>query len=374
MIFFFFVFLFHSLVNAYIFHKGWKALPVSRPIRIIYSLLFFVFYSSFIIAMIGRNVLPLEVQKILYFPGTSWFGFMLYLTFFFLITDLIYLLNRFWHFIPKTISRQLFYRIQVISGYLIVAIILSIGHYNFKHPVIVEKEIIIPKNGNKYTELKVAAVSDIHLGVAIDKAKLKRYVQLINEQNPDIIIIAGDMIDNNPYPLHKEKMYEEINQLNAPLGVYFCLGNHEYISGMEDGMDFLRKTNMTLVVDSAALVDDSFWIIGRDDKQGNPNRKALAELVAETNTNQPLILLDHEPYFLEEAVENGIDIQFSGHTHGGQLWPVTLIVKSIFEIGHGYKKKENTHVYVSSGLALWGPQVRIGTQSEIVILNIRFEE
>jgi predicted MPP superfamily phosphohydrolase len=370
MIFFIIVFLFYSLINTYIFYRGWKSLSSSRA-KIIYSILFFVVYSSFIIAMLGRNSLPLELQKGLYFIGTCWMGALLYITFYFLITDLIYGINRFIPFIPKTITAQRFHRIQVISGYVIVLLILMVGYHNFNHPAIVEKEIVIPKNGGKQKELKALAFSDIHLGVAIDKKKLQKYVQLINEQKPDIIFIAGDMIDNNALPLNLEKMYEDINRLQAPLGVYFCLGNHEYLSSIEPSMEFLRKTNMTLLVDSAAQVNDSFWVIGRNDKQGG-YRKPLKELVAQTDTSQALFLLDHEPYFLDDAVVNGIDLQISGHTHNGQLWPLNMIVDKIFEVGYGHIQKGNTHIYVTSGLGLWGPPFRVGTQSELVIFHIKF--
>jgi predicted MPP superfamily phosphohydrolase len=313
--------------------------------------------------MFGRNVIPLEIQKPLYFIGTTWLAVMLYLTLYFLITDFIFLFNRRWRF----------YRIQVISGYVIVIVLLIIGYPKFANPVVVEQEITIQKNGNNYSELKVLAFSDLHLGVNIDKRRLKKYVQLINEQQPDIILIAGDMIDNNLLPLNQERMYKEMKQMQAPLGVYVCLGNHEYLSGIEGSLDFLKKSNLTLLVDSAVLINDSFWLIGRDDRI-KENRKSIQELVAQTNPEQSLILLNHQPFFLEETVENGIDLQFSGHTHGGQLFPINLIVNQMFEVAHGYAKKGNTHIYVSSGLALWGPLYRIGTQSEIVVFNIHFKE
>ncbi|MDL2224104.1 metallophosphoesterase [Bacteroidales bacterium OttesenSCG-928-M06] len=321
--------------------------------------------------MLGRNIFPIGIQKVFYFLGTTWLAIMLYITIYFLLTDFIYWLNRFLHFIPQNITSRLFYRAQVFSGYIIIFIILFVGHQKFTHPVAVEKEIFIDKPGTNFKELKVVAFSDIHLGITIDKEKLKKYVRLINEQEPDIILIAGDMIDNNTRPLMEEKMYEEINRLQAPLGIYLCLGNHEYLSGIEQSLEFLKKTNVILLRDKALQIDDSFWVIGRDDRF-NENRLSLDELVAKTDPSQPLFLLDHQPYHLEVAEENGIDLQFSGHTHNGQLWPLNLIVDRIYEVGHGYKEKGNTHIYISSGLALWGPEYRIGTQSELVVFNIRF--
>jgi predicted MPP superfamily phosphohydrolase len=368
--FFSFVFFVYTCINVYLFYKGWKALPASPVVKILYSIVFFIFYGSFIIAMLGRNSLPLDVQKPLYFAGTCWMGAMIYLLLWFLVTDLIYLWTRKSYL--RSFVRFRFW--QVIAGYVLVGIILLFGYHKFTHPTLVEKEIVIHKSGGNYSDLKIVAFSDIHLGVAIDKKKLQKYVRLINDQKPDLILFAGDMVDNNALPLKLENMQEEINRLHAPLGVYVCLGNHEYLSGIQSSMEFLRKTNMTLLIDSVASVNDSFWIIGRDDRQGNPHRKPLEELVAQTNPAQPIILLDHEPYFLEDAVKNGIDLQFSGHTHSGQLFPLSMIVGTIFEIGHGYLQKGNTQIYVSSGLGLWGPPFRIGTQSELVVFKVHFRQ
>lgn len=371
MSFFIIVFIIHTLVNIYIFYRGWKAFPKSPYVRILYALIFFIFYSSFATMMLGRNHFPLDIQKIFYFLGTSWLAVMLYITLYFLFTDLIYLLNKCWHFIPAQITSSVYHRMQIISGYGVVLILLLVGYQKFTHPTIVEKEISIDKSGGEYRELKILAFSDLHLGVTIDKKKLHRYIHLINEQKPDMIMIAGDLIDNNLYPLWEEKMYEELNQLQAPLGIYYCLGNHEYLSGIDKSLEFIKKTKLTLLRDQAIQINKSFWVLGRDDNF-NKNRQALNTFVTQTDTAQPLFLLDHQPYHLKDTEVNDIDLQFSGHTHHGQLWPINLMVDKIFEVGYGYKLKGNTHIYVSSGLALWGPEYRIGTQSEVVIFRIKF--
>jgi len=249
------------------------------------------------------------------------------------------------------------------------------GYYNFTHPKVSEQEIVIHKKAGNYKNLKIVGLSDLHLGVNIDKNRLKSFVQLVNAQNPDLVIIAGDMVDNNVLPLMKEKMWEEFAQIQAPFGVYACLGNHEYLSGIQSSLNFLRKTNIRLLIDSAVLIDNSFWLIGRDDFKGmrNHHRKPLSDLVAKTNISQPLFLLDHEPIHLNDAKQNGIDLQFSGHTHKGQIWPVSWIVKSIYENAYGYTRKGDTQYYITSGIGLWGPPLRIGTNSEIVVFNIRFD-
>jgi len=222
--------------------------------------------------------------------------------------------------------------------------------------------------------LKVVGVSDFHLGVANDKKRLEQYVKLINEQHPDLILIAGDLIDNNVLPLEKERMWEILNNLKAPLGVYFCMGNHEYMVGVEESMNFLRKTGMNILIDSSVVINESIQIIGRDDLQRRSNRKSLKELVKDTDSSLPIFLIDHEPYHLYEAEESGIDLQFSGHTHNGQIFPGNLIVKLMYELEYGYMKRGNTHYYVSSGLGLWGPPFRIATKSEVVVFRVEFNK
>ncbi|GHT49303.1 metallophosphatase [Bacteroidia bacterium] len=386
--FFIGVFVIFTAVNAYLFYRGWEvAKTTPQPVRITYCAVFTVLYLAFIVAMLARNVMKIGMQTVLYDIGTVWMGFMLYLTMFFLVTDAIYWI---WRKRQGIASQALVRKIQVVSGYVLVSVLLLYGNYQFNHPKIVEQKIILHNATSlKPQTLKIVAVSDLHLGIQIGKKKLQKYVQLINAQQPDVIVIAGDLIDNNVLPLNVEHMEEELNQLQAPLGVYFCLGNHEYLSGIDDSRAFLAKTNMTVLIDSAAMITDNIQIIGRDDiKRGN-GRKSLMDImhgiagqarndksddVIAGLTRNPLptitIVLDHEPYNLEEAEAAGVDLQFSGHTHGGQLFPVNLVVNALFEVSHGYKQKGATHIYVTSGLGLWGPPFRIGSQSEIVVFNL----
>ena len=370
--FFLFAFLIHTLINIYVFYRTKQVLPASKKVRTIYTGVYLFFYSAFILAMLGRNIFPLLIQKMLYFPGTVWLGMMLYLFAFFLLTDFIYFINRFIRFLPAAIANR-YRKIQVLSGYIIVLCIAVYGYYQFRHPQIVEQKIEIAKKAGEYKHLKVVGISDLHLGVAIDRKRLEEYVRLINDQHPDLVIIAGDLIDNNVLPLEKERMWETLNDLQAPLGVYYCLGNHDYMIGIGSCMNFLRKTNLHLLIDRSTVINNSIQLIGRDDKQRKSNRKSLKELVKDTDPALPLILLDHEPFHLEEAEAEGIDLQFSGHTHEGQIFPGNLLVKRMYELSYGYMQKGNTHYYVSSGLGLWGPPFRVGTHSEVVVFDIEFK-
>lgn len=330
-------------------------------------------FSMFLISMGGLNTLPLGILKITYGIGTIWLACIMYFFLFFLFTDITGLFNHWIHFLPDNITAH-FRQIQFYGASAIIIVLLFYGHHKFSNPSVNTCNITINKKAGDRKELKVVGISDIHLGLLIDKKKLSKYVDKINALAPDIILITGDVIDNSVRPLNAEHIEEELNRLNAPLGIYMCLGNHEHFSGIENSMNFLKKTKIHLLVDSVAYVDNSFWIVGRNDKFVGDSRRPLADLIAETNQTDPVFLLDHQPFHLNDAEKAGVDFQFSGHTHNGQLWPGNLIVKSIYELGHGYKQKGNFHVYVSSGLALWGPLFRIGTESEIVVFNIKFGE
>jgi predicted MPP superfamily phosphohydrolase len=351
--------------------RGWQAIPQQLILKLTYCILFLVLSSSFIIAMLFRDTLSLGVLKIFYVIGTTWLACMLYFTFFFLFTDLIYLANKFIHFLPDSIVLN-YRQIQVILCFIFIAVALIIGNYRFNNPVIDTYELKIAKKAGNRKELRIVAISDIHLGLSIDKGKLKKYVAKINDLKPDVILIGGDLIDNSIRPLNEEHLENELNKMDASLGIYACLGNHEYISGVEKSLAFFSKTKINVLIDQAVCVDSSFWVIGRDDRS-NLRRHFIEDLVKKIDLSLPILLLDHQPYYLDEAQRNGIDFQFSGHTHNGQIWPGNLIVKKVYELGYGYKLKGKTHVYVSSGLGLWGPMFRIGSKSEIVVFNIYFE-
>ena len=208
------------------------------------------------------------------------------------------------------------------------------------------------------------------MGYAIGKAELDKWITLINAENPDIVLIAGDITDNHIKPLIEQNYSFE--NIKSRYGVYACLGNHEYIpneSKITHSLDFLNKAKVTVLRDSAILINDEFYLIGRDDYIVW-ERKPISELLKTLDVTKPFILLDHQPFNLAEAEKNGIDLQFSGHTHHGQLIPVSWITKLMYEISHGYLRKGNSHFYVSSGIGIWGGKFRIGTQSEYVVINL----
>jgi len=250
------------------------------------------------------------------------------------------------------------------------------GYLKYQWKVRVELPVQIYKTLGDSTSVKplrIVAISDLHLGYGIGKKEFEGWVNTINAENPDIVLIAGDIIDNSVRPLNEGNFAESFHKIKAPMGVYACLGNHEFISGLKNSLDFYEKAGIHLLRDTAELVNNSFYVIGRDDRS-NEWRKPLNVLVDSLDKSKPLILLDHQPYHLEEAEAYGIDLQISGHTHQGQVWPISAITNAIYEKDHGFVKKGNANIYISSGIGIWGGKFRIGTQSEYVVIDLKTKE
>jgi predicted MPP superfamily phosphohydrolase len=187
--------------------------------------------------------------------------------------------------------------------------------------------------------------------------------------------MPGDIADEDISPPEAQKMAAVLQKLHARYGVFSATGNHEYYGGLERNLAYLRQGKVMVLMDEAIKVGDSFYVIGRKDltaRQFGERRKPLAEILEGVDPRLPLILLDHQPVHLEEAEQNGIDLQLSGHTHNGQLFPLNLINKFIYEDGWGYLRKGKTQYYVSCGVGTWGPPMRTASVPEIVQISLKF--
>jgi len=357
--------------TVYVFVRIRQALPAQTTMRILFAVAYVLVALSLFAAIIFRNILPSNLLKIMYLVGSTWLVVLLYLTMVFLVIDVIYLINNHLHFIKIGSLGLTLRQRQVFIGFVGVVIVLIAGFYKFNNPKIITQNITIHKNFSLKNNLKVVAASDLHIGSGIGKERLKKYVEMINAQNPDIVLIAGDLFDSSARPLVEQRMFEEINEISAPFGVYMCFGNHEHISNDKNSLDFIKKTKIIPLLDSIAEIGN-LSIIGRKD-YSTRNRLNLNELTKNIPAENIKILLDHQPYYLSEAQQNNIDLQISGHTHDGQFFPINLIVKKMYELPHGYLQKLDTHYIVSSGLGLWGPPYRIGTQSELWVVNLTFD-
>jgi uncharacterized protein len=267
------------------------------------------------------------------------------------------------------------------TGWIIVAllaVILVVGTRNAWRTVVRSYELTVPKAaGDGRKELRIAAASDIHLGAVVGNAHLARLAERMKELKPDIILLPGDILDDSLEPFIRENMAEVMKRLQAPLGVYASLGNHEYIGGhIEDYIARMKAINIEVLTDRVVEIGSSFYVAGRKDKAAEQfsgeGRLSIADLLEGTDQTKPVILLDHQPHALGAAAEAGVDLMLSGHTHRGQMAPAHLVTRRLFELDWGYLRKGAMHVIVSSGYGLWGPPVRLGSRSEIIDIRLKF--
>ena len=333
-------------------HWGWKAMVVLLG-AVCFSMLFLNFKGKL-------DTFPLGISRMVYEIGTSSIFVMLYLVMLFLVLDL----GRLCHLVPRTVLYGNWWTVVGILAF-VVAIFWG-GNYHYKNKVRVPIEVKTDKPLAR--TYKVVMASDLHLGYHNPRKELARWVDMMNAENPDFILIAGDIIDISVHPLIEEDMAAEFRRLKAP--VYACLGNHEYYSGEPNAQKFYREAGIRLLSDQSVEIDSAIVVIGRDDRT-NLRRKSVRELVAQVDTSKFVILLDHQPYNLELAEEAGVDFQLSGHTHRGQVWPISWITDAIYECSWGSHRRGHTQYYVSSGLGIWGGKFRIGTQSEYVVGELK---
>jgi hypothetical protein len=290
------------------------------------------------------------------------------------IIDFIRLLDYFFSFLPAFIFAD--GAIIACISIAVVMLLMIVGFINARNPVVKQLQIHIPKKANNFKELNIVAVSDMHIGMLIKHHMVKRLVKMIKELNPQLVLFAGDTIDEVLDPVIKYNLGEPLKSINAPLGVFAITGNHEFIGGIKNSIAYLESLGITVLKDEVIKISNSFYLAGRMDHDilrfTNKKRLGLDELLKDVDASLPLILLDHQPFHLDESAKHNVDLQISGHTHHGQMWPLNYITQAIFELSWGYIKKGNSHFYISSGFGSWGPPVRIGNRPEIVNIKLSF--
>jgi len=393
-------FLLPLLGCAYVGWHVWRILPLATVWKWVVVLLMTACFALFILNfVIGLDRVPLPLARVMYNVGNSTLFILLYLFMLFLALDVVALVL---HFARPSVGEEMrmdFLRDSLpgtvcVLGFMVV--LFTYANLHYLHKVRVPMEI--DTRGKVTRPLKLVLMSDLHLGYHNSRAEFAKWVDKVNAEQPDLVLIAGDIIDISVRPLLEENVAEEFKRIKAP--IYACLGNHEYYSGEPRAQKFYRDAGIHLLRDSVVTLPDygNLTIIGRDDRtngrraplsspEGDTIAMPSATKTIETPSGAvgeaaPLlkgqaldgsfsILLDHQPYHLERTAAAGIDFQFSGHTHYGQVWPISWIEDAIYECAYGSLTKGNTRFYVTSGIGIWGGKFRIGTQSEYVVLTLK---
>ncbi|MDR2816903.1 MAG: metallophosphoesterase [Proteiniphilum sp.] len=370
-------FIIQLMLDVPVFLKGWNAFERKKAARIIMIVVFGTELLAYSIGFIFYRHLPETITHFIWMMGTGWMLFLLYSCGLWLMIDTVNAIRRKISHKPWRIKEQpqRFKIISFIIPIVIVTGIMAHGRYRFMHPVVQQLPVTIHKPAGQMDSVRIAMIGDLHLGYMIDRNHTKRFVDLIMAQRPDLILFVGDIIDSYIEPVLQQRMDEELSRLHAPLGVFSCTGNHEYRHDTEEKIKLLNNAGIAILRDSAVLIDSSFYVVGREDKVV-ATRKPLREILAgqSVDMSKPVIVLNHTPDNLAEEADAGADVALYGHTHHGQAFPGNIATEMVFEVAHGYKKKGNTHVYVTSGVGLVGPQYRIGTVSEMVMLTVQFRQ
>jgi len=373
------VFVIYGGLNYYIGLRGWQAVFhfVNFLSPKVYWSVFWPLSMSYLFSRFSQKYLPVMLYEGLTQVGAYWLAFMFYFLLVITTVDLLRLINHFVQVIPSEIKRNINPALGLGVVILVVGIV-SYGAWNARHPQVNHYDLMIAKQAGPLKQLHVVMVSDIHLGTIVHNGALTKLVNTVNELKPDLILFAGDVFDENIESSNKQQVSDNFRKLSAPYGVFAVLGNHEYMGGnAEEAINYLGEAGVKVLRDRFEEIAGSFYVIGRDDLSGarynGTPRQDIKTLLQGVDRSLPMILMDHQPSQLEEPAEQGIDLQLSGHTHAGQLFPIRFITRRIFADDWGLLRKGEFNLIVSSGYGTWGPPIRLGNTPEVVDIMIHFK-
>ena len=365
----------YGLANVYIGNRFfyWLKTVITVP-----SIFYWVVFILIAAAPILSRILAwagIAKTESLFIIGDWWLAVTYWSVLLWLIVDIVKIVDKRLNFLPA-IAKDL-----TNQGYIVLFILLGMlayGAWNALNPVVTRYDISINKKAEGIDNLKIALVSDIHMGRVIGIDRVERLVKSLNELNPDIVLYAGDQIDDDATYVTNNKIAEPLRNVKARFGSYAVLGNHEYISGQPAlAVSLLKNSGITVLQDQWTTIGDAIYIVGRDDlsaiRYAARETGTLADIMKDIDKKKTIIVMDHQPSRINEAAQQGVDLQVSGHTHNGQFFPNNLITKRIYEQDWGYLKKDVYQLIVSCGYGTWGPPIRLGNQPEIVEINIKFE-
>lgn len=355
------------------------------PFAVVYL---FMALSPVIAFLLPKSAVAIVIRRI----STYWIGIMLYSLLYVVLFDLLRLIAK--H--TKLKNTLLFSRGSVISiGSVVVACAVATclyGIFNARNIKVNECSVTVNKSCGSDKHLKAVLVADLHMGYAIGVDHITNMVEKINQQDADIVIIAGDIFDNSYDGMDDpEGIKAQLKSIKSKYGVYAVYGNHDIDEKILMGFtfdwggkqlhsekmtNFMKECNIKLINDESVLINDEFYLVGRrdTDKPGTEDgtRAEISELTKDLDKTKPIFVLSHEPDELQKTADAGADIDFSGHTHDGQLFPGNLTIGLFWENPCGMIKKDNMYSIVTSGVGVYGTFMRVGTDAEICSVDIDF--
>lgn len=337
-------------------------------LRLVYVIILLALLTVMMFLSVAR---PLQAvpQRVISTIGALWMGLFVYLLLYFLAADLVYLLLM---LIPASTQKLLFF--TRLTAIVLALVTVTGGYIHANRIRTAEYDVKITDNTT--SQMHIVMLSDLHIGAVGSEARLERTVARINELNPDLVCISGDIFDNNYSAIiDPDNVVQTLKRISARYGVYACLGNHDAGSEFEKMVLLLERANVDLLMDEHVVIDGRVVLAGRLDSSPigsykGISRQELSAVLDGVNPELPVIMLDHNPASLGEY--NGeVDLVLSGHTHKGQIFPGGLITNAMYTVDYGYYQSDNgTQMIVTSGASTWGLPIRVGTDCEIVSINL----
>ena len=335
-----------------------------------------------------------EIKRFFVKVGNIWLGILLYTILVVIAADLIHVILKRIKRIDQEKLRS--FKVFIVSGLVCTVSIAGLsvwGMVNAGNIHTTKYDVVVKKDAGPIDQMKIVLAADLHMGYNIGCDRIQKMVEKINAEDPDLVVIAGDIFDNEYEALEEpEKLCGILRGIKSKYGVYACYGNHDIeekiLAGFTFGgsgkkqsdvrMDaFLEQAGITLLRDESVLIADQIYLYGRPDRQrpgrGIETRKTPGEITADMDLSKPVIVMDHQPKELQELADAGVDLDLCGHTHDGQMFPGNLTIRLMWENPCGYMKKDDMHNIVTSGVGVFGPNMRVGTIAEICSVTVRFD-
>ncbi len=353
----------------YAFLRIWMLIP-QKLFKIFFLIIYILLLMAFPLAEMLSHASSMEWANFMIIPGYFSLPFLLYLILFVVISDLSLCVARLTGILSKeTVKRRRFRRNQVFLILAVPVAVVVIGAVRNNHPQINTYSVEIPRKSSDISQLKIGFVADFHLRETSSRRLMERFVEKINAANPDIVLIGGDVLEADRQGEKLGFFAAQFRLLKPKYGVYGIPGNHDLHAA--SAASFFDQAGIRLLQDAVEKIDNAFYLVGRNDERFR-SRKLINDLLKDCDRSLPVIVLDHRPTDLDNVSQSGTNILLSAHTHNGQLFPLNFLLKSWYELGWGHKLKNRTHVFVTSGIQVWGPPVRTAGDSEILIINASF--
>lgn len=376
-----------SLIHFYI----WQRLAVATQLPVwlqrVSGLFFLILIFSIPLSFLVYRYLEPNLAKTLSQMFLIWAGMSLVVIFSLFSADILLLLQKLISYFIGTNTatdwienpdRRLFLRRTLSFGALAAAVVATSRGLSAvaRGPAIKEVSVVLKKIPAALSGFKIVQISDLHVGATVQTEYVQQVVEMANGQNPDLIVLTGDLVDGNVPQLGP--YVNLFKNLKATHGVFMVTGNHEYYSGVDQWVEFLKSIGIKVLINSHAQIgsgDAKFNLAGVCDYTSGEHhpthRWDLNQTLSGISKELPTVLLAHQPRGCFEAFEKGVDLQLSGHTHAGQIFPFGLFVRLVQPFVQGLHYVGESAIYVNPGTAYWGPPLRVATQSEITALTLK---